>query len=340
MPADWKEKVLKYQTPSRWRAGWQLTNSIGLYALLWYLTYISFAVSHWLSLLFATIAAGVLIRVFIIFHDCGHGSFFKSRRANDVWGFITGMLTMTPYFHWRWEHSVHHATSGNLDKRGTGDIWTLTVQEYLAGSRWLRFQYRLNRNPIILFAIAPVIMFTVYQRFPNRDASSREKKSVHWMNFAILCMAIGMSALMGLEAYLVIQLFITAIASGAGIWMFYVQHQFDETHWERGDNWDYTAAALHGSSYYKLPIVLQWFTGNIGFHHIHHLSSRIPNYNLARCHRELHLANSVKPITMWSSLRSLSLRLWDEESKELVGYRVMRQRRRTLKQALSGQGSA
>ncbi|MCF7687693.1 MAG: fatty acid desaturase [Cephaloticoccus sp.] len=335
---DWKEKVLEYQKPSLWRAVWQLTNSIGLYALLWYLAYRSLTVSHWLSLLFATLAAGVLLRVFIIFHDCGHGSFFKSKTANDVVGFITGLLTLTPYHHWRWEHSVHHATSGNLDKRGMGDIWTLTLQEYLNGSRWLRLQYKLARNPIILFVVAPLFVFVVYQRFPDRNANSRERWSVYWMNLAIVGVAVGMSAWMGFQTYLVIQLFITAVASGAGIWMFYVQHQFDDTHWERGEEWDYTAAALRGSSFYKLPKILQWFTGNIGFHHIHHLSSRIPNYNLARCHRELSVMQEVKPITMWSSLKSLSLRLWDEEQKRLVGYREMRTKRRELKKAALAAG--
>ena len=332
----WKEMVLKFQQPSLWQALWQCTNTLGLYALLWYLTYRSLAVSYGLAIPLAILAGGVLIRVFIIFHDCGHDSFFKSKRANDVVGFLTGMLTFTPYYHWRWEHAVHHASAGNLDKRGTGDVWTLTVQEYLEASRWKRLAYRLARNPLVLFLVAPLFLFFVLQRFPSRNANPRERHSVYWMNLAILAMAAGMSALFGLKAYLSIQFTVMAIASSAGVWMFYVQHQFEDVHWARGDEWDFAAAALQGSSYYKLPKVLQWFTGNIGFHHIHHLSARIPNYNLERCHRELLLVQNVKPITFFSSLRSLVLRLWDEESKQLVGYRAMRTRRKAQKSARLG----
>jgi len=331
VPPDWKKQMLRFQTPSIWRAIWQITNSIGLFALFWFLAYRSLIDSIWLSMMFATFASAMLLRVFIIFHDCGHGSFFKSKMANDVVGFITGMLTLTPYHHWRWEHSVHHATSGNLDKRGMGDIWTLTMKEYLEGSRWLRIKYQIARNPIVIFVIAPVLLFTLYQRFPDRSASPRERKSVYWMNLAILGMAISMCALMGWQSYLVIQLFITAVGSGTGIWMFYVQHQFDDTHWESSEEWDYATAALHGSSFYKLPKILTWATGNIGYHHIHHLSSRIPNYNLVRCHRELSFANEIKPLTFWPSLKSLTLRLWDEDQKKLVGYRELRAKRRALK---------
>ena len=331
----WKELVRRYQKPSLWRACWQLANTLGLYALLWYLTYRCLAVSYWLAAPLVILAGGVLIRVFIIFHDCGHGSFLKSSRGNDIVGFITGMFTFTPYYQWRWEHAVHHASVGNLDKRGTGDIWTLTVQEYLDSSRWRRFAYRLARNPIVLFVVAPLFLFVVLQRFPSKSANPRERRSVHWMNLAILCMATGLSLLLGLKAYLVIQLTVMAVANSAGLWMFYIQHQFEDVHWERGDAWDFTAAALQGSSYYKLPRVLQWFTGNIGFHHIHHLSSRIPNYNLEPCHRELMLTQKVKPITFLPSLKSLFLRLWDEERKQLVGYREMRARRRVQKKAKS-----
>jgi len=332
----WKEAVLKYQESSLWRALWQLTSTLGLYVLLWYLAYRSLAVSFWLTLPLAVVAGGVLVRIFIIFHDCGHGSFFRSRLANDVVGFITGMLTFTPYYHWRWEHAIHHASAGNLDRRGTGDIWTLTVQEYLEASRWRRFAYRLARNPFVLFLVAPLFLFLVIQRIPARNANARERLSVYWMDLAILLMMIGAGALFGLKAYLLIQLVMTAVASSAGVWMFYVQHQFEDVSWERGDEWEFSTAALQGSSFYRLPRVLQWFTGNIGFHHIHHLSSRIPNYNLERCHRELGFAREVRPITFFSSLRSLFLRLWDEERKQLVGYREMRARRRAQKQASTG----
>jgi omega-6 fatty acid desaturase (delta-12 desaturase) len=333
---NWKEVVLKYQRPSLGRALWQLVDTVGLYAVTWYLIDRSLAVSLWLAVPLAILAGGLLVRVFIIFHDCGHGSFFKSKTANDVVGFITGMLTFTPYYHWRWEHAAHHASAGNLDKRGTGDVWTLTVQEYLEASRGKRFAYRLARNPFVLFLLAPLTVFIVLQRFPSKGAKPRERASVHWMNLAILAMAGCLIALLGLKAYLLIQLTTMAVASSAGIWMFYVQHQFEEVQWQRGGDWDFAAAALQGSSYYQLPRVLQWFTGNIGFHHIHHLSARIPNYNLERCHRELQPTQNIKPITPVSSLQSLFLRLWDEEQKKLVGWRTMRARRRALKAAGAG----
>lgn len=326
--AAWKQIVLQYQRPSTWRALWQITNTLGPYAFLWYLMYITLAVSWWIGVPLAVLAGGFLVRVFIIFHDCGHGSFFKSRRANAVVGFVTGMLTFTPYYHWRWEHAMHHASAGHLDKRGSGDIWTMTVEEYLESSRWRRFSYRLARNPIILFVIAPLYLFLIRQRFPSSSASKRERRSVQWMNLAILAMAAALSMVFGLKAYLLIQLTAMAVAGSAGIWLFYVQHQFEGVYWERGDEWDYTAAALQGSSFYKLPKILQWFSGNIGFHHIHHLSSRIPNYNLERCHKAHPLFQNVKPVTLFSSFKSLAFRLWDEQHRKLVGFRSVRKRRR------------
>ena len=183
----------------------------------------------------------------------GHGSFFRSSKANDIWGFITGVLTFAPYYHWRWEHAVHHATSGDLDKRGTGDIWTLTVQEYLESSRWKRFAYRLARNPVVLFVIAPLYVFIVKHRFPKSKANRRERDSVYWTNLAIFGMAAGLSWVFGIKAYLVIQLVIMLVAGSAGIWLFYVQHQFEGVYWERRAEWDCTAAALKGSSFYKFP---------------------------------------------------------------------------------------
>jgi acyl-lipid omega-6 desaturase (Delta-12 desaturase) len=330
--ATWKEVVLECQQPSNWRAVWQLANTLGPYGLLWYLMYRSLAISYWITVPLAILAGAFLVRVFIIFHDCGHGSFFKSKRANNWVGFLTGMLTFTPFYHWRWEHAIHHATAGHLDKRGTGDVWTMTVQEYLEASRWKRLAYRLARNPFVLFVIAPVYLFLVRQRFPVAKANRRERHSVYWMNLAILGMAAAMSAIFGIVPYLIIQLVVTATAGAAGVWLFYVQHQFEGVYWERGDEWDPTTAALKGSSFYKLPRILQWFSGNIGFHHIHHLSSRIPNYNLERCHRAHPLFQSVKPITLFSSLKSFTFRLWDEQHKKLVSFgylKRMRQPRRS-----------
>jgi acyl-lipid omega-6 desaturase (Delta-12 desaturase) len=322
--AAWKEAVVRFQQPSTPRALWQIVNTLVPMAVLWYLMYLSHSISWWLTVPLAILAGAFLVRIFIIFHDCGHGSFFKSRLANDITGIIAGVLTVTPYYHWRWEHNIHHATSGHLDKRGVGDIWTLTVQEYLEASRWKRFAYRLARNPFILFVIAPLYLFIIRQRFPSPNANTRERLSVYMMNVAIAGMAIGLSAAFGLKAYLLIQLIIIAVAGSAGVWLFYVQHQFEGAYWERGENWDYTAAALQGSSFYKLPRILQWFSGNIGFHHIHHLSARIPNYNLERCHYADPLFQQVKPVTLLGSFKSFTFRLWDEQRRMLVGYSHLR----------------
>jgi omega-6 fatty acid desaturase (delta-12 desaturase) len=315
------------------RAIWQIVNTVVPYVALWFLMYWSLSVSYWITLPLAVLASGFMVRMFIISHDCGHGSYFKSRVANDIVGFITGVLTFTPYHHWRWEHALHHASSGDLDRRGTGDVWTLTVQEYLESSRWKRFSYRLARNPVILFVIAPLFLFLIWQRIPNAKASLRERLSVYWTNLAILGVAAGMSWFFGYKAYLLLQVFVMGVAGTVGVWLFYVQHQFEGVYWERGEDWDYATAALQGSSFYKLPKILQWFSGNIGFHHIHHLSPRIPNYNLERCHQAEPLFQTVKPITLFASFKSFTFRLWDEQRRRLVGYRHLKSLRRQQRAA-------
>jgi acyl-lipid omega-6 desaturase (Delta-12 desaturase) len=320
--------LIKYQQPSTARAAWQIVNTFVPYALLWLLMYRVKETSLWLAIPLAILAGTLLVRVFIIFHDCGHGSFFKARWANDVTGFIAGVLTFTPYYHWRWQHGIHHGTSGHLDKRGVGDVWTMTVQEYLDSSRWKRFSYRFVRNPIVLFVIAPLYVFLFRQRFAESTASRRERHSVWWMNLALFLVAVGMSWLFGIGPYLLLQTVAWMVAGASGIWLFYIQHQFEDAYWEREEQWDYTAAALQGSSYYKLPRILQWFSGNIGFHHIHHLSPSVPNYNLQRCHESDPIFQRVQPITLLSSLKSLKFRFWDEPAKKLVGYGRMRQLRR------------
>ena len=319
----WKAIVARYQEPALWRGIWQVLNTLVPYAGLWYLMYLSLSVSYWLTVPLALLAGGFLVRVFIIFHDCGHGSFFKSRVVNDTLGIITGVLCFTPYYRWRWEHAVHHSSSGDLDRRGTGDVWTLTVQEYLEASRWKRFAYRLARNPIVLFVLAPMLLFLVIERLPKGKGGTRERLSVHITNLLILCVAVGLSRLMGWKAYLIIQTALIMIAGSAGVWLFYVQHQFEDVYWERREQWDYVKAALQGSSFYKLPKILQWFSGNIGFHHIHHLSPRIPNYHLEKCHQAEPLFQSVKPVTLFSSLKSMGFRLWDEQRRKMVGFSVL-----------------
>lgn len=313
------------------RSVWQVVNTLIPYAVLWYLMYLSLAVSWWLTVPLAMLAGAFMVRAFIIFHDCGHGSFFNSARANHTLGAITGVLTYTPFYHWRWEHAIHHSSSGDLDRRGTGDLWTLTVQEYLESSRWRRFAYRLARNPIVLFVIAPLVLFLVLHRVPKRKAPLRERYSVYWTNLAVGVMAVGLIWGFGLKAYLIIQLTVLMVAGSAGVWLFYVQHQFEGVYWERREDWDYAMAALKGSSFYKLPKVLQWFSGNIGFHHIHHLRPAIPNYNLEKCHKAVPLFQTVKPVTLFTSLKSLTFRLWDEQGQKLVGYghlRTVRAQRR------------
>jgi omega-6 fatty acid desaturase (delta-12 desaturase) len=321
--AAWKAIVARYQRPALWRGIWQILNTLVPYAGLWYLMYWSLSVSYWLTVPLALIASGLLVRVFIIFHDCGHGSFFKSRLANDVFGCITGVLCFTPYYRWRWEHAVHHSTSGDLDRRGTGDVWTLTVQEYLESSRWKKFSYRLARNPFILFVVAPLALYLVIERLPKGKCGRRERWSVHWTNLLMVLVGIGMSQFLGWKAYVLLQLCVIMVAGSAGVWLFYVQHQFEDVYWERREHWDYVKAALQGSSFYKLPRLLQWFSGNIGFHHIHHLSPRIPNYHLERCHRSEPLFQNVKAITLLSSLKSFSFRLWDEQRGRMVGYSAL-----------------
>ncbi len=331
-PAVWKKMVAEFQEPSVPRAVWQLVNTLVPFAAVWVLIKYSLAISYWLTAPLIILGGLLLIRIFIFTHDCGHGSFFKSKLANDTIGFITGMLIYTPYFHWRWEHSIHHANSGHLDKRGVGDVWTMTVQEYLESSRWKRFAYRISRNPFVLFCLAPLILFVILQRFSKKEASSREKWSVFWMNIAIIVQTVAMSSVFTFSTYVVLQLCMLLVATSAGVWMFYVQHQFEGVYWRRSGEWNYTAAALEGSSYYELPRVLQWFTGNIGFHHIHHLSSRIPNYNLERCHKANPIFQEVKSITLLSSLKSITLRLWDEKNGELIGYRRFRELRKQMQQ--------
>ena len=332
--SNWKQIVARYQQPSVGRSVWQIANSVLPYLGLWYLMYLCLPVSYWLILPLAVLAGGFMVRIFIIFHDCGHGSFFKSRAANDFVGFITGVLTFTPYYHWRWEHAVHHSSSGDLDRRGMGDVWTLTVREYLESSRWKRFAYRLARNPLVLFVFAPVFLFLIWQRMPKTEANLRERMSVYWTNLVLLLIAGGMSYAFGFKAYVLIQLIVMAVGGSVGVWMFYVQHQFEGVYWERNQKWDYVTAALQGSSFYKLPRVLQWFSGNIGFHHIHHLSSRIPNYNLEKCHYAEPLFLVVKPVTLFGSLKSFTFRLWDEQRRRLVGFGYLRTVRAQQRQAI------
>jgi omega-6 fatty acid desaturase (delta-12 desaturase) len=315
----WKNLVRRYQKPSWGAAAWQLTNSVGGYLAVWAAMYFTLSFSYWLTALLAVLAGGLLVRVFIIFHDCGHGSFFGSKAANDATGFLTGLLTFTPYVLWKREHAQHHATAGDLDQRGFGDVPTMTVNEYLAAPWRKRMAYRVMRNPVFLFGLAPLLVFFGSHRF-STSGHAKDESSVLWTNLSLAAMVGGMMCLFGWLPYLVLQVLIMGIAGSAGTWLFYIQHQFEGVHWERTEEWDFADAALKGSSFYRLPRVLQWFSGNIGYHHIHHLSPRIPNYNLERCHEAETLFNEVPAITLLGSLASLRFRLWDEEGRRLVGF--------------------
>ena len=314
-------KDLKIYLKSDWhKSTWQIVNSILPYLILMVAMYWSLDYSYLVTLILAIPAAGFLVRIFIIFHDCGHGAFFKSSRANSIIGNMTGLLMFVPYHEWRHSHAVHHATCSDLDRRGIGDVWTLTVTEYLALSNWNQFLYRIYRNPLVMFGLGPFYMVMINNRLVTKGAKKRERRSVHFVNIGLLIIVAVMSMSIGIKSYLLIQIPVLLIAWSAGIWLFYVQHQFEDVYWEKHDNWDFYDAALLGSSFYKLPRILQWFTGNIGFHHVHHLNARIPNYNLQKCHEQIPGFKNRKPVTFLSSFKLMKLRLWDEKKQCLIGY--------------------
>jgi omega-6 fatty acid desaturase (delta-12 desaturase) len=315
-----KTIVSRYQKPDLKRSAWQMVNSFIPYFVSWYLMYLSLSVSYWLTLVLAVPAAGFLTRIFIIFHDCGHGSFFRSSKANHTWGAISGILVFTPYYRWWHDHALHHATAGNLDKVGPGSIRILTVEEYKNASAREKLIYRIYRNPLILFAVGSFLHFLVFQRFYLRTKSVKDRQSIYITNFALVGLTVLVSLLIGLKAFLLIQLPIMALAAFFGMWLFYIQHHFEGGYWVRNDKWNYIEAALKGSSFYKLPKVLQWFSGNIGFHHIHHLNPGIPNYYLEKCHNENPVFHEAKQITLFSAFKSLSFRLYDEKAGKMVGY--------------------
>jgi len=325
----WQQLLAPYAQPILRRSIIQLLDSAIPFILVWLLMLASLEYAYWLTVLIALPAAGLLIRLFIIQHDCGHGSFFRSRMANDTLGFVLGVLTLTPYGYWRKTHAIHHATSGNLDQRDIGDVTTLTVREYLGLSFWKRLGYRIYRNPLFLFGFGSLYYFIVKHRFPHNLPRSwhREWASVLTTNFVILAVIAGVCRAVGVQAFLMVQLPITLFASVAGVWLFYIQHQFEDTYWEKKAAWSFQAAGLQGSSFYDLPRILHWFTGNIGVHHVHHVCSRIPNYRLLECLRENPDLQQVTHLTFWKSLSCTRLKLWDEEGRRLVGFQHLRQLR-------------
>lgn len=319
----WVELVKPYTVPDPRKSTWQLINSVVPFFATWVAMYFSLSVSYLLTLPLAFLAALFMMRIFIIQHDCGHNSFFKSTRLNNTIGTFLGILTMTPYHSWRSSHAKHHASSGDLDFRGFGDIETLTVEEYRALPLWRRLRYRFYRHPLVMFVIGPTILFVILNRFPLGlgKGQEREKNSVYFTNLGLAAIFLGVGSLVGFTNLLFMWLAMMVFGSSVGVYLFYVQHQFEDTYWRWHQEWDYAEAALRGSSFFKLPKLLQWFSGNIGFHHLHHLSPKIPNYNLERAHYDNPSFQQVQTITLLSSFKSIFLHLWDEQSHKLISWR-------------------
>jgi omega-6 fatty acid desaturase (delta-12 desaturase) len=314
------ETIARYKHPDLRKSCWQVANTLLPFFGLWTLMYLSMGWSYWLTLLLAVPTAALQVRIFIIQHDCGHHSFFRSNRVNDLLGFVCGVITLTPYHFWRRTHARHHVTSGNLNHRGHGDVGTLTVEEYLARSPWGRLRYRLYRNPLIMFGLGALYMFVFRFRltYGLPKAWRRERRSVHATNLAALVVLGAAAWMIGWRELFLIEVPIWVLA--AGTWLFYVQHQFEAAYWHPDTSWDFTRAALEGSSYYRLPAVLQWCTGNIGFHHIHHLNSRIPNYHLPACHAAEPAFQQAVTLGLRESMRCVSLKLWDERQQRMVTF--------------------
>ncbi|WP_088009152.1 fatty acid desaturase [Indiicoccus explosivorum] len=299
----------------------QMVNTLVPFIALWVLAYLSLSVSVWLTVALAVVNAGFVVRMFIIFHDCTHGSFFKNKKLNAVVGTITGILTLFPYEKWKREHAIHHATSSNLDKRGVGDIWVMTIEEYLAASKLERLKYRLYRNPLVMFGLGPLFLVLISGRFNRKDARKKERNNTYLINASLVVIYTLLILLIGWQAFLLIQGVMMFTAGALGIWLFYIQHTFEDSYFEDESEWDYVKAAVEGSSYYQLPKVLQWVTGNIGFHHVHHLSPRVPNYNLEKAHTSVPPLQKATTITLASSLESLRYKLYDVKNKSFVTFK-------------------
>jgi omega-6 fatty acid desaturase (delta-12 desaturase) len=330
----WAQMLARYRSPSISRSLFEVGVTVGPLVGLWVLIWLTLDIGYWLSLLLAIPAAFFLVRAFMIQHDCGHGSFFRNRNANDWTGRILGVLTMTPYDTWQKTHASHHATSGNLNQRGMGDVDTLTVREYQALGRWGRLRYRLYRHPLVMFGLGPTYLFILQHRLPVGLMTGngwRPWISTMATNAAIAGIAVTLMYFIGIKAFLLVHLPVMILGASIGVWLFYVQHQFEETQWDREPDWNMHEAALHGSSHYDLPLVLRWLTANIGVHHIHHLCARIPYYRLPRALRDHPELKNVSRLTLLESFRCVPLVLWDEGQRRLVSFRQLRRSQKTAK---------
>jgi omega-6 fatty acid desaturase (delta-12 desaturase) len=323
---NWTQILNRYRQPILTRSLIEIAITMLPLVLLWAAMWVALQFSFWLCLLLALPAAGFLVRLFMIQHDCGHGAFFSHRLANDWVGRVLGVVTLTPYDFWRRTHSLHHATSGNLDRRGIGDIDTLTVREYLARSPWGRLKYRIYRHPVVMFGLGPAYLFIMQHRLPvglMRGAGWGPWLSTMATNGGIALLAATLIWFVGLKAFLLVHVPIVLISASIGVWLFYVQHQFEETNWDRPPDWSLHESALHGSSHYDLPHVLRWFTANIGIHHVHHLCSRVPFYRLPRVLRDHPQLAEIGRLTLGESLRCVRLTLWDENRKLMISFREL-----------------
>jgi acyl-lipid omega-6 desaturase (Delta-12 desaturase) len=323
---QWYYEIKKYEQPSLPKAVLQVLNTFIPYLFL--LALMIFTVQHGYSYLvtlaLSVAAAGFLVRIFVLFHDCTHNSFFASYQANRILGYIAGILTLTPYDDWQWSHARHHTTAGDLDRDGAGSVWTMTVKQYLAGSKLKRLQYRIFRNPLFLFGVCPTALFFFGNRIWTRGVKNRQRFGVIITDLAALGIVIVASMTIGLRTYVLVQLPVMLIAATIGVWLFNAQHHFEGVYWAHHEQLDRMRVALEGSSYYKLPPVLRWFTANIGIHHLHHVRTHIPNYNLKKCLDNTPALQAVRPLTIRRSLKALWLSLWDEEQQKLISFRELK----------------
>jgi omega-6 fatty acid desaturase (delta-12 desaturase) len=317
-PAEWRKILAPYSAPDLRRSALDVATSVVPYLALFALMVALLDVSYLLVLAVAVPASGFLVRIYILFHDCTHGSFLATKRANQRLGTVLGLLVFSNFMAWKHNHQIHHATAGDLERRGVGDLPTMTVAEYDAAPAKTRLAYRLYRNPVVLLGLGPLWSLVIQPRFADGKARPRIKRSVHLTNLALVAAVAAVCLVIGWQAFLLVQVPLIMMAGAVGVWLFYVQHQFEDAYWESGERWSYADAALEGSSHLKLPKVLQFFSGNIGLHHVHHLNARIPNYNLQRAHDENAIFQTVPELTLWDGIRSLHLKLWDEDANRLV----------------------